>query len=236
MSPDREAREYGTLGAFSAKPGVPWEEVYKVLCRERRQQKRTPSQRAIRLLQEATRHYASPKCLKDLASLAGQSMPEASYSSRELEACGLGKRHSDAIGRTQMVFVEPTTEGLEFQGISPPAGMGRGGPGHRYCVSYVETHLQRKGFHTTRETEIGGKRIDLLAVKGSVKVFVEVEMSDENAARNAAADLAASDASVKQIAVVCPTRKVLLQVEKAVKAALAPQALAKFAFKTVLEL
>ena len=236
MWPDRDVQEHGTQGAFSAKPGPPWEEIFKVLCRERKRQKRTPPQRALGLLQEAVRQYQSPACLKNLANTCGQSVPEATHSSRELEACGLAKRHSIAVGRSQMIFVEPTKEGFEFLGISPPAGVGRGGPGHRYCLSLVETHLQSKGYRTTREVEVEGKRLDLLAVKGGSKVFVELETSDENAARNAVEDLAVADGSVKQVAVICPTRKVLAQVEKAVRAALDPQALGKFAFRTVLEL
>ena len=236
MSPDRDTSDQGAFGAFTAKPGLPWDELYKVLRRTERQQRKTPGQNALELLQEAVRRYESPTCLKDVADSCGQSVPQASNSSRELVACGLAKRQSAAVGRSQMVFVEPTKEGFEFLGTSPPAGAGRGGPGHRYCISLVETHLQRKGYCTTREVEIGGKRIDLVAVKGSSKVFVEVEMSEANAARNAAADLAAADGSVKQIAVICPTRKVLMRVQKAATAALAPQALAKFAFKTVQEL
>jgi hypothetical protein len=83
---------------------------------------------------------------------------------------------------------------------------------------------------------VQGKRIDLVAVKGGGTVFVEIEMTDENAARNAAEDWAVADASVKQIAVICPTRKVLLQLERAVRASLTPQALARFAFRVVTDL
>jgi len=217
-------------------PPVTWQELFKALSQQRRRQKKTPSQRAIRLLQIAAQHHKSPKCLKELAGICGLGLPEASHSSRELEACGLARRCSVAIGRSRMVFVEPTSEGFRFLGISPPAGTGRGGPGHRYCLGLVEARLQRKGYSTTREAEVMGKRIDLLAVKSGSKVFVEVETSNENAARNASEDLAVADTSVRQIAIICPTRKVLRKVEKTVRAAISPGELARFAFRIVTDL
>jgi len=237
MSTSQHMPEHDASRASTAIPGVPWEELFKALReQEQKSTNRAPGQSAVRLLQQAVRQYQTPICLKDLASMCGLGVPEASRSSKELEACGLAKRCAVAIGRTSIVFVEPTPEGLAFLGVALPGGGGRGGPGHRYCLNLVERHLQGKGYSATREVEVRGKRIDLLAVRGGTRAFVEVEMTDDNAARNATADLAVADASVKQIAVVCPTRKVLRMVEKAVRSAVPPHSLVRFAFKTVTEL
>jgi hypothetical protein len=131
-----EARRQERVRRFqescSIQPGTPWEVVFKAMSRQGPRQPHTPSQRAVGLLREAARHHERPICLKDLANACGQSIPEASSCSKELEACGLAKRHAEPIGRTQMVFVEPTKEGFEFLGVAPPTGVGRGGPGHRY--------------------------------------------------------------------------------------------------------
>jgi hypothetical protein len=216
--------------------GPPWEEVLAAIERRRKASPSKPDASELGLLRAAADTCASPLPLSSLASRAGLPGPEGSRASKSLEKRGLARREPVLIGRTRMVFAEPTDEGFRLLGMTPPTGIGRGGCGHRYCLSQVEKKLQDMGYTTQREVEMGGKRIDLVGRKGSSRVFVEAEMSDKNAARNAAADHAVADASVKQILVLCPSARVLKAVQKAVQSALDAGALKRFAFKLVTDL
>ena len=235
MQQDRQSQDGQRPGeSCEAKAGLPWQEVYRHLMRQDEANGSKPDQGAIALLRKTIEHHESPLCLKDLASHVGMSGPEASHCSRLLKMCGLAKRYAVAIGRRRMVFLEPTADGFQFLGARPPVGTGRGGPGHRYCVSRVEEQLQKLGYQSHREAEVEGKRMDLVARKDTSTVFVEVEMTAENAARNAAADIKAAGPDV-QILFVCPTKQILRLVKKAAASAVDEEAMGRITFTTMSE-
>ena len=190
----------------------------------------------MNLLREAARSYISPLCLKDLSAKIGMSVPEASRASKILEVIGYATRHDLSIGRQHIVLLEPAEEGFKAVGLAKPAGAGLGGIGHRYGDSLVENFLRKKAYQTRRDPDIKGKSVDVVGEKAHSTVFVEVEMTSENAARNAVADLAVAGPEVKQIAVVCPTESVLRQVRMAVETAIGASDISRFAFKVFSDL
>lgn len=216
-------------------PGVPWEQVYDEIRRQERFKQTVLSALDIQVLREACRTSPTPICLKDLAAKLGASVSEVSKSARTLEKHGYAPRPAAVIDRSRMVFVDPTEQGFQFSGIPKPTGIGGGNAPHRHCVARIERHYRAKGYTANREADRNGKRIDLMLQKGRELIYAEIEMSEKTAARNAAADLATAGPDVQKILIVCPTKGVLRKVEKAVKAAVNPADLKRFAFKILSE-
>ena len=234
----REERARKFQASCHIDPGPPWNEVYQEILQQSASSTVPPNAAAMHLLKKAIEHCHSPQPLKQLAQEAGLGEPTASRISKQLQHAGYITRIDTSLGRQRMVFLDPTPAGFQFLGKTPPAGIGRGAAAHRYCVALVEKHWQNNGFHTAREREIQGKRIDLVAThqKSGGIIFVEVEMSDQNASRNAVANLSVAGTEVSRILVVCPTKTVLKTVQKAVKLAVTSQQIRRFEFKTVSEL
>ena len=237
MKDNREhSSHYNIQQSHAVKPGVPWEEVYKAILAKKRDPNTPLDPAALRLLEAAADTFISPVSLGSLAMRAGLGGPEATRASKELQRRGLARRCPLVVGRTRNIFIDPTDQGFKLLGISPPSGAGRGGAGHRHCLSIVEKHLGRHGYRTQREIEVAGKRIDLIGRKGTQTLFVECELSDQNAARNAAEDLRAADLSVRSIVFVSPNKKTLKAVEKAVRLAVPSSEMQRFKFKLAGEL
>jgi DNA-binding Lrp family transcriptional regulator len=213
-----------------------WDELHREIVKISTSRTITLNDADTRLLRECAITYERPLPLKDLAAKVGTGASEATYSGRRLEQLGYAERQEAAIARNRLVFIEPVQNGWDFLGLRKPSGVGDGKAPHRYCVTWRENLLVKRSFKTFRNVERGGKRIDLIGEKPGSVVFVEVEMTAQNAARNAVADLAVAGPEVKEIAVICPTASVLRQVRKAVESAVDAASLKRFSFKVVSDL
>jgi len=224
------------LATCRTDPGPSWEALHRVILKTSVSNVATPTESDLRLLRASALTFKEPLFLRDLAASAGISVPEASAAARRLVQLGLAERQEATIERHRSVFLEPTIKGWQALSLCQPTGAGRGNAPTRYCLTRAERPLAARAYRTYREAERRGKRIDLVGEKSGAVIFVEVEMTPQNAARNAVADLAVAGPEVKQIAVVCPTEAVLKQVRKAVESAVDAQSLKRFVFKVVSDL
>ncbi len=237
MKDNREhSSHYSIQKAHAVKPGASWEEVYKAITARKKDPKAPLDPAALRLLEAAADTFVFPVSLSALAMRAGLGGPEATRASKELQQRGLARRCPLVVGRRRNIFIDPTEQGFKLLGISAPSGAGRGGAGHRHCLGLAQKHLEKHGYRTQREIEVAGKRIDLIARKGNQTLFIECEMSAQNASRNAMEDLRAAEKSVRSIVFVSPNAKTLKAVEKAVRLAAGSSEMQRFKFKLAGEL
>lgn len=219
----------------NARRGQPWDEVRARIKARTGKRKVSVDREAKAILKQAVNTYKNPICLKDVAARTGMRRAEVSRKAKNLESAGYCSRKSLSVGRRRKTFIQPTAKGFKLVGEQSPPEVGRGGIAHRYCVAKVEKHLQTQGYTTEREVEVKGKRVDVVARKGTHTILVEAELSSQNAARNAAADLQVMTQKGR-ILVVSPTKKVLRKVKGEVKTAVGETALSRFQFTALADL
>lgn len=111
--------------------------------------------------------------------------------------------------------------------VTAPASPGRGGPEHKYLQSLIKSYGESKGWRATIEAPAGEAcGIDVLLVRGERKIACEISLttSPEHEVGNVRKCL---EESVELVAVISPSPAGLKKIEEHVKAALAPDLLAR---------
>ena len=150
----------------------------------------------------------------------GKVSPSAQANARkELEERGVAYFEEERIGRRNVLMLEPTPQGWEYLGKTPPKAKGRGGLVHRHFAAWLKAWAEKQGHKTETEWVAPGTThpADCAHKKDSDKwaVFECVVTSKDNIIDHLEACFIRSDA-VATVTIVAPRKAVLQRLEKQV--------------------